>query len=308
MDKFELLIIPLIIGFFTDYFFGDPEKLPHLVVYFGKNINFYEKIFYNRRDKLYGGVLLLIFSTASITFVIFLLDEMFSSLGDWWCIVFRSIIIFYIFCLKTLIAEGNKVIEKLSNLVDARKQLSRIVGRDTNNLDEQDIRRAIIETQAENLNDGIIAPLFYYAIGGLPFVIFYKVVNTLDSMVGYKNQKYELFGKASAIADDIMGFIPARISAALISIASRSLKSYEFIFKHGHKHKSPNSGYPESAMAGALDIKLNGPLYYDGILEAKPWIGDNDRVITEKDNILAASYVEKASLFGILLAILYLLF
>jgi adenosylcobinamide-phosphate synthase len=161
---------------------------------------------------------------------------------------------------------------------DARKKVALIVGRDVTKYEEQGISRAVVETVAENLVDGVISPLFFAAIGGAPLALVYKMVNTLDSMVGYKNEKYIDFGKASARLDDVLNFIPARLSIPIIAMATHILsgkgsRALKTAYNEGANHSSPNAGHPEAAFAGALAVKLNGPNYYNGKLVEKPYIG-----------------------------------
>jgi adenosylcobinamide-phosphate synthase len=166
------------------------------------------------------------------------------------------------------------------NLKGARIRLSHLVGRDTDTLEEKGLLKATIESLAENASDGIIAPLFYFAIGGLPLAITYKAINTMDSMVGYKNDKYKNFGWAAAKLDDIANYIPARITGMLISISAAIVSpslftcSLKTMFRDGRKHPSPNSGMPEAAMAGALGVRLGGPSSYRGLVVEKPYIGE----------------------------------
>ena len=186
---------------------------------------------------------------------------------------------------KGLIDSAQSIIKAVmdKNLKGARIRLSHIVGRDTDTLDEKGILKATIESLAENASDGIIAPLFYFAIGGLPLAITYKAINTMDSMVGYKNDKYKNFGWAAAKLDDIANYIPARITGMLISISSTIVSpslftlftcSLKTMFRDGRKHPSPNSGMPEAAMAGALGVRLGGPSSYWGLVVEKPYIGE----------------------------------
>jgi adenosylcobinamide-phosphate synthase len=193
--------------------------------------------------------------------------------------------------LRELVSSAKLVLTfmKQGDLVTARSNLSMIVGRDTQNLDEDGVLRAVIETVSENLSDGVIAPLFYLAIGGLPLAIAYKAINTLDSMVGYKNEKYLSFGWAAARLDDLANFIPARLTGLLIvlftfcyflarkpgSALSPALDSFRVMRRDGRNHTSPNSGIPEAAMAGALGVRLGGPSTYGGVLIQKPFIGDD---------------------------------
>ncbi|MGL4372949.1 MAG: adenosylcobinamide-phosphate synthase CbiB, partial [Turicibacter sp.] len=186
--------------------------------------------------------------------------------------------------------EGLKVIQTLEtkDIKKARHQLSYIVGRDTNSLDETSIVRAVIETVSENMSDGIIAHLLFAGIGGAPLAMAYKAVNTCDSMFGYKNEKYMDFGFVSAKLDDFFNYIPARITAYFIVLASLVLgyhtkNSFKIYKRDRYNHTSPNSAHPEAAVAGALGIRLGGPNYYFGKLVAKPSIGDEDKVIEIKD-------------------------
>ena len=172
---------------------------------------------------------------------------------------------------------------KTNGLQGGREQLSYIVGRDTRNLSEQQIRTAVLETLAENLSDGVIAPLFYYALGGVPAMLAYKMANTLDSMIGYKSEKYREFGWFAARFDDVVNFVPARITALLMVVLSLSPRGLAYIFKFGHKHSSPNAGYPEAALAGILNCRFGGPNVYHGQLVEKPYIGANPRTLTNTD-------------------------
>jgi adenosylcobinamide-phosphate synthase len=196
-----------------------------------------------------------------------------------------SIGVFYGLANRSLISEAHKVISALEKqgLEAGRKQLSYIVGRETHNLNEQQIRTAVRETLAENLSDGVIAPLFFYALGGVPAMMAYKMANTLDSMIGYKSEKYREFGWFAARFDDVLNFIPARITALLMVLLSFSRRGLVFIFRYGHQHCSPNAGYPEAALAGILNCQFGGPNVYHGILVEKPCIGKTPRLITHTD-------------------------
>lgn len=187
------------------------------------------------------------------------------------------------FCLAgtTLIREVRGVSVALDESIEAgRKQVARIVGRDTENLSENEIRTAALETLAENLSDGVIAPLFWYAVLGLPGMLAYKMVNTLDSMIGYKNNRYLQFGCVAAKIDDIANYIPARLTAFLMVISSGHLSHFKNVLKYGPAHASPNSGWPEAALASILDCRFGGPHDYFGEEVVKPYIGDNPRQLT----------------------------
>jgi adenosylcobinamide-phosphate synthase len=184
-----------------------------------------------------------------------------------------------------------------------RKQLSFIVGRDTAALNENQVRTAVLETLAENLNDGVIAPLFFYAVGGVPVMLAYKMANTLDSMIGYKNERYKYFGWFAARLDDGLNYFPARITALLMVMLTFSWRGLKFTFKYGRQHASPNSGYPEAALAGILNCRLGGPNYYSGKLVVKPYIGDNNRTVSDTDVYKACSINFASAVIFVLLII-----
>jgi adenosylcobinamide-phosphate synthase len=198
----------------------------------------------------------------------------------------------------------------LSQSLEAgRKRLTWIVGRDTSNLTENQVRIAVFETMSENLSDGVIAPIFFYAIGGTPAMMAYKMASTLDSMIGYKSERYEQFGKFAARCDDVLNYIPARITALLIAWVSLSKRSLQFIINYGNKHASPNSGYPEAALAGVLDCRFGGPNMYHGTLVTKPYIGNNGRTVANSEIKRVATINHCATLvfvMGVLLIVLFI--
>lgn len=284
MDKATLLIIPLLIGWIADKMFGDPPSLPHPVVCFGKIIIKGEKGLNKGSYRLAKGA---VFSMLLIAFVfsftLFIQIEL-AKLSYIALIVFNSVIVFFCLAGKTLIKEVKGVFVACEKSVeDGRIQVSRIVGRDTSGLSLQQIKKAALETLSENLSDGVIAPLFWYLLLGVPGMLSYKMINTLDSMIGYKSDRYKDFGCWAARIDDIANYIPARLTALLMIIANRKIKLISFVWKYGSRHASPNSGYPESALAGILDCRLGGPNYYFGKLVDKPYIGENDRAIEIED-------------------------
>ncbi len=199
-------------------------------------------------------------------------------------LILDTIIIFYCLAGTTLIREVREAFLALDRSLDeGRKQVARIVGRDTSQLTAQEVRTAALETLAENLSDGVIAPLFWFALLGTSGMLAYKMVNTLDSMVGYRTERYKDFGCWAARIDDVANYIPARLTALLMAIASGKLSLLKFVWKNGSKHASPNSGYPEAALAGILNCRFGGPHYYFGELFDKPYIGENDRELTTQD-------------------------
>jgi adenosylcobinamide-phosphate synthase (EC 6.3.1.10) len=169
------------------------------------------------------------------------------------------------------------------SLEKGRTQVARIVGRDTSGLSAQEVRTAALETLAENLSDGVVAPLFWYLLLGVPGMMAYKMVNTLDSMIGYHNDRYLLFGRVAARVDDAANYIPARLTAFLMVLASGRLSLLTFVKRFGREHASPNSGYPEAALAGILDCRFGGPHRYFGQLFVKPYIGENERLLSTAD-------------------------
>lgn len=198
--------------------------------------------------------------------------------------ILTTIAVFYCLAGKTLIDEVRMVFDAMEvSLEKGRNQVSRIVGRDTKELSGQEVRAAALETLAENLSDGVIAPLFWFMILGVPGMLTYKMINTLDSMIGYKNERYRLFGCCAAKIDDAANFIPARITALLMVIASGRISLLRFVLRYGRKHASPNSGYPEAALAGILNCRFGGPHNYFGELVYKPFIGSNDRTLERRD-------------------------
>jgi len=279
MFSFSIVIVPLIIGYLLDLIFGDPRKLPHPIVAFGNIIGWCERHFNKGEHKKRNGCLIAIILPLSTLLLGGLL-----ALGSWmlhpfvyYCVA--SVFIFYGLANHSLIQEGGEVIRTLEEqgLDAGRKRLSWIVGRDTSQLPPRKIYTAVLETMAENLSDGVVAPLFFYALGGFPAMMAYKMVNTLDSMIGYKDARYKDFGCCSAHLDDVLNYIPARLTALLIVLSGYRKGIFSFIRKYARQHASPNSGYPESAMAGILDCRFGGPNIYHGILVEKPYIGTTDR-------------------------------
>ena len=182
-------------------------------------------------------------------------------------------------------------------------QVARIVGRDTSALSAQEVRTAALETLAENLSDGVVAPLFWYLLLGVPGMLAYKMVNTLDSMVGYKNERYRRFGCFAARLDDVANYIPARLTAFLMVLVSGRLSLFAFVGRYGSQHASPNSGYPEAALAGILNCRFGGPHDYFGETVYKPFIGDNPRPLDSRDMRVAIRVNRGAELLMILLMI-----
>ena len=288
MDNWMIAILPLFIGWVLDLIFGDPAKLPHPIVWFGKAIAFFEHRLNKGSHRKTKGALVAISLIVSVFIVTYLIRHYLyllpSITGRGWGWVFDSIIIFFCLAGTTLIREVRQVFLAVDrSLEEGRKQVARIVGRDTTELSAQEVRTAALETLAENLSDGVIAPLFWLAILGLPGMMAYKMINTLDSMIGYKTERYKDFGCWAAHIDDIANYIPARLTALLMAIASPRKGLLRFIWRNGRRHASPNSGYPEAALAGILNCRFGGPHYYFGQLFDKPYIGENERELTTVD-------------------------
>ena len=278
----------IVLGFLLDLIIGDPHNPLHPVRIIGSFASFIEKI--NR--KIFKNVLKLAgfitwIMVALVTYLVgYLIVYLTLKINFYLGFIVQAILIYFCISTKGLKVEGLKVLSYIlkKDIQGARKQLSYIVGRDTNNLTESEILRAVIETIAENMSDGIIAPLLFIGIGGAPLGLLYKSVNTMDSMFGYKNDKYIDFGFFPAKLDDVFNFIPARVTGFLIIIASfllglDSKNSYKIYKRDKMNHSSPNSAHPEAAAAGALRIMLGGTNYYFGKPVVKPTIGDDLKTI-----------------------------
>ena len=288
MADYLIPILPLLLGWGADLLFGDPERLPHPIVWFGKLISCCEqRLNHGAYRKLKGaltGIGLVLLVYALTYWLIRLCGSIHISLKT----ALEAILIFYCLAGTTLIREVREVFRAVDrSLEEGRVQVGRIVGRDTSQLSAQEIRTAALETLAENLSDGVIAPLFWYALLGVPGMMAYKMVNTLDSMVGYHSERYLQFGCIPARIDDVANYIPARLTALLMILVAGRPDLGKFVWKYGRCHASPNSGYPESALAGILDCRFGGPHYYFGELFDKPYIGTNPRELTTEDMLVA---------------------
>lgn len=218
--------------------------------------------------------------------------------------VLQVLLIFYCLAGTTLVREVRMVFLAVDrSLEEGRRQVARIVGRDTSELSAQEVRTAALETLAENLSDGVVAPLFWYLLLGVPGMLAYKMVNTLDSMIGYRNERYRRFGCFAARLDDVANFIPARLTAFLMVVVSGRLSLLGFVARYGSQHASPNSGYPESALAGILNCRFGGPHNYFGEEVWKPYIGDNERPLTTEDMHTAIRINRRAEGLMILLVL-----
>ncbi len=283
--------VAFVVGWMLDIAFGDPPRLPHPIVWFGKAIAFCEHRLNkgaNRKAKgAISSVVLIV-----ITYVV-------GVVLPWWCI---PIVVFFCLAGTTLIREVRAVFMAVDRSLDeGRRQVARIVGRDTSQLSAQEVRTAALETLAENLSDGVIAPLFWFALLGMPGMLAYKMINTLDSMIGYRTERYRDYGCWAAHIDDIANYIPARLTALLMILVAGRLDLFAFVVDNGRRHASPNSGYPEAALAGILGCRFGGPHYYFGELFDKPYIGETERPLTTADMQRAVTVNRRAELLMVVL-------
>lgn len=308
-------IIAFLIGYILDLIVGDPMNFPHPIRLIGTLIGKLDKALNKRRARMLDGVLLciiVILTTAfATTLVIVVSYKIHVALG----IAVEAILTCYILAARSLQVESMKVYHKLKSgtLEEARYAVSMIVGRDTDVLDQEGVTKAAVETVAENTSDGVIAPMLYTALGGPILGFIYKAVNTMDSMVGYHNEKYEYFGKAAARLDDIFNYIPSRLSAVFMILASYICgKDYSGreavrIYKRDRNvTKSPNAGQTESVCAGALCIRLAGNAYYFGRLVEKPYIGDEGRSIEAEDIKRSCKLMYVTELITVLVSVLFM--
>lgn len=287
----------MIASYLTDLVLGDPEWFPHPTRGIGKLISLLDKRLKGKnsrwKERIKGVILTVIVVLISISLAYLLLDfprRLNPHLGAAAWIYLGYVVL----SIKDLRVKGKAIWNELENgsIVEARKHLSKIVGRDTDNLSQDKIIKAAVESIAENTNDGIVAPLFYLILGGPVLAVAYKAINTLDSMIGYKNEEYRHFGWFSAKSDDVANFIPARICGFLIPLSSlirgKGFKrSFLTVLRDGRKHPSPNSGISEAAMAGALGVRLGGGSFYQGKEVIKPYIG-KERTMSEPRKIKEA--------------------
>ncbi|MBD3841206.1 MAG: cobalamin biosynthesis protein CobD [Campylobacterales bacterium] len=288
---FEISLLAYII----DRIFGEFRFIKfykHPVIFMGDFISWFEKRFY--KDSITRGVILNLSLLSLIFGVVFFIDFFVDN----------------VFVLALIASSGlasKSLFDSVKEILNTPQNIKYLVSRDTNNLNQSDINKASIETYAENLSDGVIAPLFYLLLFGLYGLFIYKGINTLDSMVGYKNDKYEKFGKFSAKLDDIANYIPSRITAVLIALLFWSKKALLGFYSFGKLHESPNAGHPISAMALSLDISLGGDTSYFGKIKHKPYFGDGKKEITKEDLSKALSLQIRLDLFIVVFLILGLL-
>ncbi|MGH4038856.1 MAG: adenosylcobinamide-phosphate synthase CbiB [Sphaerochaeta sp.] len=292
------ILISFVLGYLLDLLFGDPRSLYHFVQFEGKLISIFDRKL-NRRpnSRLYSraaGIVLWILSVGITFFLIYMIINVGASINPYLGLFFETFFVYQCLATHSLKKESmyvHSAIEK-NDLIDARLKLAYIVGRDTDNLDFEGIMKADVETIAENTSDGVISPIFYMALFGVYGGVFCKLVNTLDSMVGYKNDRYRYFGTFSARMDDVIQFIPARLTAVLMIAASFILRydsknGIKIFRRDRYKHASMNSAQSEATAAGILDVQLAGDAIYGGVVKKKPSIGDPIKKIDKNDIVRA---------------------
>lgn len=297
-----VVIVPLLTGWCMDLVFGDPARLPHPVVGFGRCISFFEHRLNRGPHRVAKGAFTAVTLVLAVFFLTWLLLRLLAP-WTWALVVVESLAVFYCLAGTTLAREVRMVFEAADRSLDeGRRQVARIVGRDTASLSDREVRVAALETLAENLSDGVIAPLFWFALLGVPGMMAYKMVNTIDSMVGYRNDRYRDFGRWGAKIDDVANYIPARLTAFLMIMVAGKPGLWKWVRRFGRCHASPNSGYPEAALAGILDCRFGGTHDYFGEAVFKPYIGINPRVPDSSDMETAISVNRRAEVVMVLLA------
>lgn len=304
--------IALASGFILDLILGDPKGWPHLIRAFGAVISALEKRLYPLKNKRLGGVLLVLFSVWICAGIPCILLYFALKLSPYAYCALETLFVWQLIAAKSLRVESRAVYDELKkgDIAAARRSVSMIVGRDTQNLDEAGVTRAAVETVAENASDGVAAPLLFITLGGAPLGCLYKAVNTMDSMVGYKNEKYIDFGRAAAKLDDVLNFIPSRLCALVMILAAKLCRmdsggAYKIWRRDRKNHASPNSAQTEAVMAGALGVRLAGDAHYFGVLHKKPYIGDDRRPIEIDDILLSNRLLYATTLILFILALVF---
>jgi adenosylcobinamide-phosphate synthase len=297
----EINLLILFLALLADRYFGDPdwlwERIPHPVVFFGKAISFVDERFnkatnsdYERRRDGFLAMLGLLVLAAVVGWLVHLALRTISPLGE----LIEALIVAVFLAQKSLGDHVSRVANALRDegIIGARRAVSMIVGRDPEVLDDAGVSRAAIESLAENTSDGIIAPAFWYALLGLPGLLAYKMLNTADSMIGHLNDRHRDFGRFAAKLDDVANWIPARLTGLLISAAAwivhgydAALRSFNVMMRDARLHRSPNAGWPEAAMAGAIEVALAGPRVYGGVTANEPMLNGSGRRDAGAENI-----------------------
>jgi adenosylcobinamide-phosphate synthase len=303
------MVIPA--AFALDMLLGDPQRFPHPVRWMGRAIGASERWFRKiPASPVLAGGLFAVFLAGGTWAAAAVLIEACARVRPWLQAAAEVVMVYYCVSVRSLSDAAMQIFSllKQDRVQEARSAVAMIVGRDVERYGGSDIARATVETVAENFVDGVLSPLFFAAVGGAPLAMAFKMVSTLDSMVGYKNEKYIDFGKVSARLDDVFNFIPARISVPLIALAAQVLsrtgwRAFKTAWSEGRNHSSPNAGRPEAAFAGALAVKLNGPNTYGGILVKKPYIGVRFGEVKIEDIKRSCDLMMLASLLSLVAAV-----
>lgn len=305
-------MISILLGIILDFILGDPYSFPHPVKLMGRIISLEEKLvrklFKSKSGLKFAGLIIVILNLSLAFFIPFFILKLLKGYKIPYYIL-NIYLIYSCIAARCLDKEAIKVLEALKEgLSEGRERLSYIVGRQTDQLSEEEILKATVETVSENTSDGVIAPLLYMMFLGAPGGLAYKVVNTMDSMLGYKNEKYMDLGYFPAKLDDVFNYIPARLTGLLMNLSSLFsfdvANGFKMMWRDRKNHKSPNAAYPEAAVAGLLGIELGGDSYYDGKLIPKPTLGDNNKIIAKEDVKKSIEIMYRSE---ILMLILYLI-
>jgi len=288
-----------ILSYFIDRIFGEFMNKRHPIRYMGDYIKWFEKNFY--KDSILRGALL----TSSLVLIVFISSHIVSVYIEYMQNPYIQTLLYSIIGSTTISIK--MLHESVEDIIRNPQNVRYLVSRDTKNMSLSNRYKSAIESYAENLNDGVVAPLIYLALFGIDGAFVYKAVNTLDSMVGYKTFKYKKFGKVSAILDDILNYIPARVTAILIALLLGSRRALLEFYSFGKKHSSPNAGLPISAMALYLGVKLGGNTFYFGKLTQKPYFGDGREEIKKEDILQALIFTYKMDTLMVVLLLIYYL-
>ena len=284
-----MYIMLTLLAYLIDRIFGEFKYIKHPVVFMGDFIKYFENRFY--KDSILRGALL----TVSLLFIVFYITSSIT--------YFISNVYVLAIIASTGIA-SKMLYDSVKDIVSNPQNIKYLVSRDTKELNESDINKAAIETYGENFSDGIVAPLFYLFCFGITGLFIYKAINTLDSMVGYRNERYEKFGKFSAILDDIVNYIPARITAIIISLLFFKISIIKKVFTYGKLHESPNAGYPISALGFCVGVKLGGDTSYFGKIKQKPNFSDGKENISKEDILNSLKLRVRFDIFIVLILVL----
>ena len=279
-----------LIAYIIDRIFGEFKYIRHPVVFMGDFIKAYESRFY--KDNIINGM----FLTISLVFTVFLVTSTITYFID---------NIFILGLIASMGIASKMLYESVKDIILNPQNIKYLVSRDTKELSSSDINKAAIETYGENLSDGVVAPLFYLILFGIEGLFIYKAINTLDSMVGYRNERYEKFGKFSAILDDVVNYIPSRITAVLIGALFFSLSAIKYCWRFGKLHDSPNAGYPISAMGLSLGVKLGGDTKYFGKIKSKPYFSTGKDNITSNDIQNSVKFRDRFDIFTIIILVVF---